>query len=181
MGGGLHILRHSFCSHLAMQGATGAGHPGAGRPRRPDDDDALHAPVAVVATRREAIRLLDRRPSTLMRKRGRQRTSPRTWPRSGLTVETLWRRPHPWRCRAHAIVGAGGVPTEIRNSPRTSTEPGDDTRERPNPLEARHLTCQMQSDAGRRQSARFDPVGGNRGATTSLRPARLSFTCPRRS
>src|SRR5258708_16366497 len=40
----------------------------------------------------------------------------------------------------------------------------------PNPLEARHLTCQIQSDAGRRQSARFDPVGGKGGATRSVHP-----------
>src|SRR5207245_7537875 len=56
----------------------------------------------------------------------------------------------------------------IRNSSGPSTELGDDTRERPTPLEGCHLTCQMQSDAARHQPARFDPVGGKGGATRFL-------------
>src|SRR6266850_6384211 len=74
------------------------------------------------------------------------------------------------------------VPTEIRNSSGPFTELGDDTRERPNPLEGRHLTCQMQSDAARRQPARFDPIGGKGGATRFLHPpagSGLSITSAR--
>src|SRR2546426_161835 len=48
----------------------------------------------------------------------------------------------------------------------------DGTRDPPPagaPLEeGRHVTCQMQSDAARRQSARFDRVGGNCEATRFL-------------
>ena len=39
---GVHRLRHTFCSHLAMRG-TGEGHPGTGRQSGPGDDTALHA------------------------------------------------------------------------------------------------------------------------------------------
>ena len=44
--GGLHVLRHTFCSHLAKAGSPGEGHPGVGGASEPDDDAPLHAPVA---------------------------------------------------------------------------------------------------------------------------------------
>lgn len=40
--GGLHILRHTFCSHLAMRGSDD-GHQGTRWPRQHPQDDALHA------------------------------------------------------------------------------------------------------------------------------------------
>jgi hypothetical protein len=40
---GIHILRHSFCSHLAMWGAS-KSHPGTRRTPGPGHDAALHAP-----------------------------------------------------------------------------------------------------------------------------------------
>jgi len=44
--GAHHILRHTFCSHLAMQGGHAQGRPGARRAPGPHDDAALHAPLA---------------------------------------------------------------------------------------------------------------------------------------
>jgi len=40
---GVHILRHTFCSHLAMRGAPAKAIQGAGGPSGPDDDAAIHA------------------------------------------------------------------------------------------------------------------------------------------
>jgi hypothetical protein len=37
---GVHILRHTFCSHLAMRGAP--GHPGTRRTQRARDDATLY-------------------------------------------------------------------------------------------------------------------------------------------
>ena len=60
--GGVHVLRHTFCSHLAMRGAPAraiqelAGHTGS------RDDAAVHAPESGGAGR--AIRLLESRGST---------------------------------------------------------------------------------------------------------------------
>lgn len=49
---GVHILRHTFCSHLAMRGAP-ARHPGTRRAHGPDDDAALHAPEPGRARQRD--------------------------------------------------------------------------------------------------------------------------------
>ena len=42
-------MRHTFCSHLAMQGVPVERDQGARRSAGPDDNDALHAPVAIGA------------------------------------------------------------------------------------------------------------------------------------
>ena len=44
---GVHILRHTFCSHLAMRGCAGSLDSGACGPPRPDDYAAVHAPESV--------------------------------------------------------------------------------------------------------------------------------------
>ena len=41
--GGVHTLRHTFCSHLAMKGGSRQGHPGAGGAPGSVHDAALHA------------------------------------------------------------------------------------------------------------------------------------------
>jgi integrase len=41
---GVHILRHTFCSHLAMRGAAGESDSGARRTPGPLDHAALHSP-----------------------------------------------------------------------------------------------------------------------------------------
>lgn len=41
---GVHILRHTFCSHLSMRGAPPKADPGARRACGSDHDPALHAP-----------------------------------------------------------------------------------------------------------------------------------------
>ena len=41
---GVHVLRHTFCSHLGHAWRASAGHPGAGRAREYHDDATLHAP-----------------------------------------------------------------------------------------------------------------------------------------
>lgn len=51
---GVHILRHTFCSHLAMKGPC-AGHSGTRRPCRPVDDTALHAPESGGNGRRDPV------------------------------------------------------------------------------------------------------------------------------
>lgn len=43
IGQGVHILRHTFCSHLAMTRGARAGDSGRRRTRRPVDDTAVHA------------------------------------------------------------------------------------------------------------------------------------------
>ncbi|MEZ5417453.1 MAG: tyrosine-type recombinase/integrase [Vicinamibacterales bacterium] len=53
--GGVHILRHSFCSHLAMRGGAGAGDSGAGRAQGSGDDPALHAPEPGGAGRGDSV------------------------------------------------------------------------------------------------------------------------------
>ncbi|WP_437628034.1 tyrosine-type recombinase/integrase [Sorangium sp. So ce1151] len=63
---GPHILRHTFCSHLAMRGAPVMairdGHHGARRAPRRLEDDGLHAPVAErEAERNSAARRAARR------------------------------------------------------------------------------------------------------------------------
>jgi integrase len=45
---GVHILRHTFCSHLAMRGAP-ANSIQAGGPSGPEHDAAVHAPECVVS------------------------------------------------------------------------------------------------------------------------------------
>jgi integrase len=52
---GVHILRHTFCSHLAMKGRAREGHPGAGRARGLVDDGALHAPESGGNGRRDPV------------------------------------------------------------------------------------------------------------------------------
>ena len=42
----VHKLRHTFCSHLAMRGAPARAIQDLAGSHRPDDDAALHAPVA---------------------------------------------------------------------------------------------------------------------------------------
>jgi hypothetical protein len=71
----------------------------------------------------------------------------------------------PWSTVRSISTCIYGVPTEIRKSSVTFTDLGDDTRKIANLLEDRPPTGQAQFVTSRRKSARFGPVGGNRGAT----------------
>jgi hypothetical protein len=52
---GVHILRHTFCSHLGDEGGARAGHPGTRRPRGSADEAALHAPESRGNGRRDPV------------------------------------------------------------------------------------------------------------------------------
>jgi integrase len=52
---GVHILRHTFCSHLAMKGGSCAADPGAGRARGSLDDATVHAPESGGNRRRDPV------------------------------------------------------------------------------------------------------------------------------
>lgn len=51
---GPHILRHTFCSHLAMKGA-GQSNSGTRRPQGPDNDAAVHPPQSECDPRRDSV------------------------------------------------------------------------------------------------------------------------------
>ena len=52
---GVHILRHTFCSHLAMSGRACTGHPGTGGTSGLGDNAALYAPKPSCARRGDPI------------------------------------------------------------------------------------------------------------------------------
>jgi integrase len=71
---GVHILRHTFCSHLAMKGAPARAIQEAGGPRGPVDNAALHAPESCGNERRDPL---------ARRTTARPRTRGKVWRHSG--------------------------------------------------------------------------------------------------
>jgi hypothetical protein len=77
---GVHVLRHTFCSHLAMKGAP-ARDPGAGRSRGSHDDAALHALESRGDRRRDSLVGC-----------AKWRSEPRTnWRHSGHPIAEIWK------------------------------------------------------------------------------------------
>jgi len=72
---GAHVLRHTFCSHLAGAGRGAEGDPGAGRSQEPEGHAALHAPDRDGAAGHDAPARATRGRSESGTHRGRQRRS----------------------------------------------------------------------------------------------------------